>query len=282
LSYRGVFQDVVFDKWHMKTSQNGHSFLSKAYFFTTATYYHQSISSWARRVFAQQFARHARDAERTTNRSQHNLLAGSAKANTMMEMLMPVKNLEGIQTPQDEALVVAISSGLELYLQDAYQETPTIFKSSEIDFLHILTLALDHLDSAALPSGNVLNIADFIMANGYTPDISAKGFKHALFYFNPGGAGYDDVHYARTELIVRATKSQGSITHFIDTYKGKRMPRMIKDRFPEWQHQDGDETTTSRSDTFPSFSTDGRAGWEEEESQSGRRRRGWRVLLCWL
>lgn len=280
---QGVFQEVVSDKWHMKTSQNGHSFLSKAYFFTSTTHYQSYQSrSWAKRVFAQQFARHARDAERTTNRSQYNLITGSAMANAMMDMLMPLQGLDGIYTPQDEALVVAISSGLELYLQDAYQETPTIFKSSGIDFLHILTLALDHLDSAALPSANALNIADFIMANGYAPDISAKGFKHVIRYFNPGGAGYDDVHYARTELIVRVIKSQGSITHFIATYKGKQMPRMIRDRFPEWQDQDGDETTAAHSDASSSFSTDGRAGWEEEELQSGRRRRGWRVLLCWL
>lgn len=167
------FKSIVFRSRSAHVASNGHTFLARMYLFSS-----QSVLQ--SRTLAHQFARQARAAEQTTKESQIQLFQHCGSIYTMANLLSP-----GVTIGNTEAgLTMAVSSGLILYLEDARQENPSVFKDSHIDFLHLLVLALESDVAGGLPCQSANLIADFLMKNGYTPKISGRGFQRCLRVVN--------------------------------------------------------------------------------------------------
>ncbi|KAH8894176.1 hypothetical protein GQ53DRAFT_744927 [Thozetella sp. PMI_491] len=142
------FKHIVLGSLAKITHENGHSFLSKYHLFSGN--------------FGQDFFYHAREAERTTGRSQYPVFSGISESFVRESVSTAIPNAKRHEIRT--LLGVAIVAGLRQYLRDAVSADKLVFRNTSDSLMRALFLSLEYGDTS---DQDVIEVFRLVTVHGY-------------------------------------------------------------------------------------------------------------------
>ncbi|KAK3339632.1 hypothetical protein B0T25DRAFT_618078 [Lasiosphaeria hispida] len=202
-----TFKHKILGDWAKVVHENGHVFLSKVYVLEAPGWASRSKSFWATTGY------HAREAERTTGKSQFALLS-EAPSSTFPHRDLLAPSLEYPLSWRPSALSFALFYGLNLHIDEAMTQDPSLASNTPDSAFSPLLGSLYQNDVA---EERVLETARLITGHGCCPTMNDVAFM--FDGTEPRSAQLEAIVLARGEALLTALRRDpdfptgGSLLH---------------------------------------------------------------------